>query len=288
MSQEPLTHDEGPIRTPKQLVVAVALAFIVPIAIIVLLVTFVSSASKDSAGSDALQPEAVAQRIKPVATVEVQAAPTVAGAATGEEVYKAQCAACHTAGTLGAPKLGDTAAWGPRNAQGLDTLWHSAMKGKNAMPPQGNGEFNGDEIKRAVVYLANAGGGKFTAPAPAAAASGAEAAASAAEAPATPAPAAEVPAAAAAPAPAPAPAAATAAVPALYTASCFACHGSGVMNAPKLGDKAAWAPRLAQGIDGLTASVIKGKGVMPPKGGAANASEADIKAVVAYMVSTVK
>ena len=67
----------------------------------------------------------------------------------------------------------------------------------------------------------------------------------------------------------------------------MACHAAGVAGAPKIGDKAAWAPRLAAGVDGLTASVIKGKGAMPPKGGS-GASEADIKAVVAYMVSSVK
>jgi cytochrome c5 len=65
------------------------------------------------------------------------------------------------------------------------------------------------------------------------------------------------------------------------------CHAAGVANAPKLGDKAAWAPRLALGIDGLTASVLKGKGAMPPKGGS-SASEAEIKAVVTYMVSSAK
>jgi len=53
-------------------------------------------------------------------------------------------------------------------------------------------------------------------------------------------------------------------------------------------DKAAWQPRLAAGVDGLTASAIHGKGAMPPKGGAATASDADIKAVVSYMVGAVK
>jgi cytochrome c5 len=61
-----------------------------------------------------------------------------------------------------------------------------------------------------------------------------------------------------------------------------------VANAPKLGDKAAWAPRLAAGIDGLTASVINGKGAMPPKGGAAAATDAEIKVAVDYMVASVK
>ena len=82
-------------------------------------------------------------------------------------------------------------------------------------------------------------------------------------------------------------AAAAAAAPALYAQICVVCHAAGVAGAPKLGDKAAWAPRLAQGIDGLTASVIKGKGAMPPKGGS-TASDADIRAVVSYMVGTVK
>jgi cytochrome c5 len=62
---------------------------------------------------------------------------------------------------------------------------------------------------------------------------------------------------------------------------------AGLAGAPKLGDKAAWSPRLALGIDGLTASAIKGKNAMPPKGGSA-ASEAEIKGVVSYMVNSVK
>ena len=73
-----------------------------------------------------------------------------------------------------------------------------------------------------------------------------------------------------------------------YDQVCAACHAAGVAGAPKVGDKAAWQPRLAAGVDGLTASAIKGKGAMPPKGGAATASDADIKAVVSYMVSSVK
>ena len=55
------------------------------------------------------------------------------------------------------------------------------------------------------------------------------------------------------------------------------CHAAGVAGAPKLGDKTAWAPRLGQGIDALTASVIKGKGAMPPRGAVANASDAELR-----------
>lgn len=73
-----------------------------------------------------------------------------------------------------------------------------------------------------------------------------------------------------------------------YETACVACHVSGVANAPKLGDKAAWAPRLASGIDGLMKSVITGKGAMPPKAGNPGLSEADIRATVEYMVAQSK
>ncbi len=74
---------------------------------------------------------------------------------------------------------------------------------------------------------------------------------------------------------------------AVYDKTCVACHASGVANAPKLGDKAAWAPRVATGKDALFGAVIKGKGAMPPRGGSA-ASDAEIRTVVEYMVGTVK
>ena len=67
----------------------------------------------------------------------------------------------------------------------------------------------------------------------------------------------------------------------------MACHATGAANAPKLGDKAAWAPRIAQGLPTLVTNAIKGKGAMPPKGGS-TASDADIKAAVEYMVSASK
>lgn len=75
---------------------------------------------------------------------------------------------------------------------------------------------------------------------------------------------------------------------AVYDRTCVACHATGVANAPKLGDKAAWAPRVATGTPALVASVIKGKGAMPPKAGAGDLSEGDIKAAVDYMVSAAK
>ena len=97
--------------------------------------------------------------------------------------------------------------------------------------------------------------------------------------------AAPAPVAAAAPA-APAPAAAPAAIDgaAVYQQACFACHATGAANAPKLGDKAAWAPRLPQGKDALLASVLKGKGAMPPKGGRMDLSDEQISAAVDYLI----
>jgi cytochrome c5 len=93
--------------------------------------------------------------------------------------------------------------------------------------------------------------------------------------------------------PPPAPAAKAAAAgpgdgKAIYEKVCMLCHAAGVAGAPKLGDKAAWSPRLAQGLDALHQSVIKGKGAMPPKGGAPQLSEADLRAAVEYMVGAVK
>ena len=300
-ADQDLPH-EGPIRTPRQLIWAVVASFVIPIIAIILLVNYVVADKRPAAGSDGLSAEAVAQRIAPVGRVEVKDVNDPAAMKTGDQVYAAQCGACHTAGVAGAPKLGDTAAWAPRIATGYPALLTSALKGKGAMGAQGGGDFSDFEIGRAVVHITNQSGAKFEEPKMPANAADADAAASAsapqgtaaagntaapamnAAAPATTAPAAQAASPAAAPA---APAVQTAAAPALYTQICAACHIAGVANAPKLGDKAAWAPRLALGIDGLTASVIKGKGAMPPKGGSA-ASDAELEAVVTYMVGTVK
>ncbi len=71
----------------------------------------------------------------------------------------------------------------------------------------------------------------------------------------------------------------------VYTATCLACHGAGVLGAPKFGDKAAWAPRIAKGIDTLHTNALNGLNMMPPKGGNAGLSEGDLKSAVDYMVS---
>lgn len=286
---------ESPIKTPSQLITVVVLSFVVPILIIVLLAKFVTAGSRTGAGSDSNTPQAIEARIKPVASLEIRDpnAPRVLKA--GADVYKATCAACHDSGAANAPKLGDTAAWGPRIKTGFDALVASALKGKGAMPAQSGGDNSDAEVARAVVHLANSAGANFKEPAaPAAAAKPADSAAAPAAAAAPPAasasaaPVAAAASAAAAPAAAAAPVAAANPGKALYDASCAACHAAGVANAPKFGDKAAWASRLKEPVAALVADVVKGKGAMPPKGGRADVSEAELKAAVEYMLAAAR
>jgi cytochrome c5 len=75
---------------------------------------------------------------------------------------------------------------------------------------------------------------------------------------------------------------------ATYETICKVCHDAGVAGAPKVGDKAAWSPRVKTGLDALHASALKGKGAMPPKGGNPSLSDADVKAAVDYMVAASK
>ena len=166
---------EGPIKTPKQLILAVFFSFVVPIFAIVLLVMYVTTDHRSASGSEGLGAEAVARRIQPIGSIEIKDASDVASLKTGEQVFNAQCTACHTSGAAGAPKIGDTAAWAPRIATGYEALLNSALKGKNAMGAQGGGDFSDLEVGRAVVYIANKGGAKFDEPkVPAAAASAAK------------------------------------------------------------------------------------------------------------------
>ncbi len=291
-------HEEahtGPIKTPKQLLLAVFFSFVIPVFAIIGLVAYVVADNKP-AGSREAESHAlggvtaqdvdrgVAARIRKVGAVEIRDANRPLK--SGEEVFKAQCTGCHTPGAAGAPKVGDAAAWGPRISSGFDALVQSALKGKGAMPAQSGGDFDDIEIARAAAYMANTAGAKFAEPQrPAAAPATAAAPAAATVQTAAAAPA--VAAAAAPAAPQTAAAGAAASGEALYKQACAACHATGAANAPKLGDKAAWAPRVQQGVPALVQSAIKGKGAMPPKGGS-TASEPEIRAAVEYMVGSVK
>ncbi len=283
---------QSAIRTPKQLIAAIAAGFLVPIVTIVLLVQYVANTDKTGAGSSGQTPEAIAARLKPVAdegyTLKGANAPKQLQA--GDAVYKAVCSACHDTGAAGAPKTGDSGAWSARIAQGQSTLVGNAIKGIRAMPPKGgNPDLDDLEVERAVVYMANKSGGKLKEPAAKAAAK-------------TAAPAAAAAGAQAASATAPissSPSEQTKAIAdagkvdgkKIYEASCQACHGTGVAGAPKTGDKAAWGPRIKQGSATLYDHAIKGfqgkAGMMPPKGGS-SASDDEVKAAVDYMVSASK
>lgn len=181
------SHEEahtGPIKNPKQFLTAALFSFVIPIFVIIGLVLYVTSADKPAAG--AANPEkAIAERIQKVGMVEIRDANRPL--ASGEDVFKAQCAACHTTGAAGAPKLADAPAWAERLKGGFDTLVQSALKGKGAMAPQGGGDFNDTEIARAVAFLGNSVGAGFQEPAAPTAPAPAGDAASAPAAPANPA-----------------------------------------------------------------------------------------------------
>lgn len=212
---------------------------------------------------------------------EAPAAAPAAAASPGEAAYNKVCFACHAQGVAGAPKFGDVAGWEARIAQGMDTLYKHAIEGYTGqagmMPPKGGAvDMPDDQVKAAVDFMVQAvQGGGAAAAAPAAAAP----AAMATEAAATPAePAAAV--------------ADSAKGKEVYDAVCFACHTPGAAGAPKFGDAAAWAPRIAKGMDLLYDHSINGfmgeAGLMPPKGGRPDFADADIKAAVDYMVSSSK
>ena len=255
-------HDQHSsfIKTPQQLIVVILLAFIVPIVVIVMLVQLATSVP--SADPGALDPQKVAARIQPVGRLEFGAPQAAAGSRTGEAIVKAVCATCHQAGVANAPKLGDRNAWAPHIKEGLNAMIATAIKGKGAMPPKGgDASLTDTEVARAVVHMANQAGAKFKEPA-------------------APKEAAKAPTAA--------PKAAAADGKTVYDQTCVACHAVSVAGSPKLGDKAAWAPRIQQGMDQLVQSVLKGKGAMPPKAGNSALSDAQVRAAVEFIVSQSK
>lgn len=188
--QNDTSHDmghDGPIKTPMQLLMTVLFSFIAPVFIIIGLVYYVTTQAKPATNAQEITAEAkastnaavgknlglagisttdleksVAMRIQKVGMVEIRDANRPLKA--GEEIYKAQCLACHGAGLAGAPKFADVGAWGTRIATGYEALVNSALKGKGAMGAQGGGDYDDLEIARAVVHMTNAAGSKFAVP----------------------------------------------------------------------------------------------------------------------------
>ena len=294
MSEEPTSF----IKTPRQLAIVVALAFAVPIALIVLVSQLVTGVAPGVPESQ----DDVLKRILPVGQVTLAETSAPVGGQSGEQVYQAVCKTCHEAGLVGAPKLGDKAAWAPRIKAGVDVLYASALKGKNAMPPKGgNQNLTEAEVQRAVVYMANHSGASFKEPAAPAATAAAPPAASAAPA-SSPAAAAASTASAApvAPATSAAPGAAASGSPldlASATAmmqkdGCAACHsvdkkivGPSFQDvaAKYKGDKDALA-KLAQKVK-AGGSGAWGAVPMPPN---AQVPDADVKALVTWVLSLKK
>ena len=117
------------------------------------------AAAPAAAPAPAAEPAAVtpAASEAPAAAPAAPAAP-VADSAAGKSAYNKTCALCHTAGVAGAPKPGDKAEWGPRIAQGKDTLYKHALEGytgaKGMMPARGgNSSMSDDDVKAAVDYM---------------------------------------------------------------------------------------------------------------------------------------
>ena len=238
-----------------------------------------------SADVDLVTENATATRIMPAGNLKLGdgAEP---GQRTGKQVFDKVCFQCHAAdsSTAFSPKMTHNADWAPRIAKSLDTLFNSALHGftgQGNMPAKGGAtDLTDDEVKRAVVYMANNSGGSFPEPVAGGAASAPASASGAAVAgQAEPEKNTEVA------------AADDGQAKANFEKSCQACHAanSAIPNAPKLGNKDDWAPRIAQGKDTLFKHAIEGftgakGGVMPPKGGSA-LSDDEVKAVVTYMAN---
>jgi cytochrome c5 len=305
-------HDEhiSPIKTPKQLAIVLALAFLVPIVLFLLLSQLVTGVRRED--TDATEAQ-VLSRIKPVGEVTLAGATSARASMSGEQVFQAVCKTCHELGIAGAPKVGDKAAWAGPIKKGYETLVQHALNGfqetGKVMPPRGgNPDLSDVEVERALVYMANRSGANFKEPAATTAAAAAPAAAPAVAAPApagaaTAASAAAAAAGAASASAAAAPPAAAAAPAAKAGASldlqsgqammqkygCAACHAVdkpvvgpaySQVAAKYRGDNTA-ATKLEQKVK-AGGSGVWGAVPMPPN---ATVPDADIKALVSWILT---
>ena len=167
---------------------------------------------------------------------------------SGQEVTERVCAACHAQGLNGAPRVGDVKAWAPRASQGLSTLTAHALTGIRDMPAHGGAaEVSDIEIERAITHMVNQSGGHWVEPlggaTPAVVRGGEQ----------------------------------------IVRARCAMCHQDGLQGAPRIGDRAAWIPRLKKGLDTLVKSATHGRGAMPARGGVADLSDLELQGAVVYM-----
>ena len=166
MSEVHVEEHSSPIKTPKQLITVIVLAFLVPIILIVMLSQLVTTGIDAGKTNPALSDEAVAARLKPIGQVEVTDPNAPKAEKSGKEIVEGVCSACHATGALNAPKIGDKAAWAPHLGPGLEHLTQNAIKGVRQMPPRGGSPDLSDvEIARAVAYMGNQSGASFREPA---------------------------------------------------------------------------------------------------------------------------
>lgn len=266
--------------TFKQLIIVIPGTILAFTLLISLIAKNFSPAAPQAAQAVAVDTQ-VEANIKPLAEVELASADTGPHVErSGEEVVTAVCSMCHAAGLMNAPKIGDKAQWAPRIAQGYDTLVSHAINGIRSMPARGgNAALTDGEIANAVANMANASGANFAAPKAKAVDAVPVVEAKSAE------PTAAAPAVVAAASPAPVATDAAKGGEEVYKAVCAMCHGAGLMNAPKFGDKALWAPRIAQGYDTLVSNATKGIRMMPAKGGNAALTDAEVAGAVKYMAN---
>lgn len=284
-------HHDFPKTTVSQVVLATVGGLLAPLLVIFLIVKLVMGINDSHIPDEA--PEVaqakVEERIAPVAEVDVVSVDAVKVTLSGDVVYQQNCLACHGSGAMGAPMFGDKGTWAPRIAQGYETLIKHATEGIRMMPARGgNANLSDVEVANAVAYMANEAGANFTAPGTDApvvaeeAASAAPAEAAAEEAPAAKTESRLTEAAAVAAAPV---ASIGKAGEQTYQAACAMCHSSGLMNAPKPGDKGAWAPRIAQGKDTVIQHAINGIRMMPARGGNPSLSDDEVAQAVIFMAN---
>lgn len=167
---------------------------------------------------------------------------------SGVEVVDSVCTACHAKGENNAPRIGDQQAWAKRASQGLTALTEHALKGIRNMPAHGGNPGLSDiEIERAITYMVNQSGGRWVEPiggaTPAVVRKGEQ----------------------------------------VVQAQCAKCHQEGIDGAPRIGDRAAWVPRMRMGLDALVKSAAHGHGPMPARGGVADLSDVEIQGAIVYM-----
>jgi cytochrome c5 len=248
MSEVHIEEHSSPIKTPKQLIIVVLLAFLVPITLIVMLTQLVTGSAGYGKDHPGMSDEAVAKRLKPVGDVVITDASAPKSEKTGQQVVEAVCSACHATGALNAPKIGDKEGWGKLIKEGQEKITQDALKGIRQMPARGgNPDLSDTEFARAVVYMANQAGANWkepeAKPAPSTALTGAK----------------------------------------IVEIQCSKCHQTGVGGAPKIGDRAAWLKRGKNGINALALAATRGHDNMPARGGMAQLTDAEFQSAVLYM-----